>query len=79
MTRSTPSATVHTAGQAALNNSRTEVAFELAQMADWLGQKTPGSKHAIHLLGHGSPGAIDLGGVTFTSGNLTGLQSFFPA
>lgn len=42
----------------------------LAQMADWLAQKAPGSVDAIHLLGHGSSGAINLGALTLTGDNL---------
>ncbi|MFC7411318.1 DUF4347 domain-containing protein [Hydrogenophaga atypica] len=42
----------------------------LAQMADWLAQKTPGSVDAIHLLGHGGSGAINLGALTLTGDNL---------
>lgn len=42
----------------------------LAQMADWLAQKAPGSVGAIHLLGHGSSGAINLGVLTLTGDNL---------
>lgn len=43
----------------------------LAQMADWLAQKAPGSVDAIHLLGHGSSGAINLGALTLSSDNLS--------
>ncbi|MBK7003044.1 MAG: DUF4347 domain-containing protein [Rhodoferax sp.] len=39
----------------------------LAQMADYLGQKEPGSVNAIHLLSHGSSGAINLGTLTLSS------------
>lgn len=42
----------------------------LAQMADWLAKKTPGSVDAIHLLSHGSSGAINLGALTLKSTNL---------
>lgn len=42
----------------------------LAQMATWLAQKTPGSVDAIHLLGHGSSGAVNLGSLTLNTGNL---------
>lgn len=42
----------------------------LAQMADWLAQKQPGSVDAIHLLSHGSSGAINLGALTLNSENL---------
>ncbi len=43
----------------------------LAQMADWLAQKSPGSVDAIHLLGHGSSGALNLGALTLTGSNLS--------
>jgi len=42
----------------------------LAHMAEWLAQKTLGSVDAIHLLGHGRSGAIDLGSITLSSENL---------
>ena len=42
----------------------------LAQMAEWLAQKAPGSVDAIHLLSHGSSGAINLGGMTLSNSNL---------
>jgi len=42
----------------------------LAQMADWLAQRPPGSVDAIHLLGHGSAGAIELGSLTLNASNL---------
>ncbi|WP_306602777.1 DUF4347 domain-containing protein, partial [Azonexus sp.] len=43
----------------------------LAQMADWLAQKGAGSVDAVHLLSHGSSGAIDLGTLTLSSTNLS--------
>ncbi len=42
----------------------------LAQMAHYLAQKTPGSVDAIHLLGHGSSGSLNLGALTLNTGNL---------
>ncbi|WP_306605358.1 DUF4347 domain-containing protein, partial [Azonexus sp.] len=42
----------------------------LAQMADYLARKAPGSVDAIHLFGHGSNGAINLGSLTLNSANL---------
>jgi len=42
----------------------------LAQMAEWLSQKTPGSVDAIHLLGHGSSGSLNLGSITLSQTNL---------
>ncbi|MBP8285485.1 MAG: DUF4347 domain-containing protein [Rhodoferax sp.] len=42
----------------------------LAQMVDYLAQKTPGSVDAIHLLGHGSSGSLNLGALTLNTDNL---------
>jgi VCBS repeat-containing protein len=42
----------------------------LAQMAAYLASKTPGSVDAIHLLGHGSSGSLNLGALTLNTGNL---------
>lgn len=43
----------------------------LEQMAGYLAQKTSGSVDAIHLLGHGSSGAINLGGLLLNNSNLS--------
>lgn len=47
----------------------------LAQMADWLAQKTPGSVDAIHLLSHGSSGALHLGTLTLDTEQLSSRTS----
>ena len=39
-------------------------------MANWPAQRAPGSADVNHLLGHGSNGAIDLGELTLTNGNV---------
>ncbi len=47
----------------------------LAQMADWLAKKAPGSVDAIHLLGHGSAGALYLGSTLLDGNNLAQYTS----
>lgn len=47
----------------------------LAQMADWLAQKALGSVNAIHLLSHGSSGALHLGTLTLDTAQLSSQTS----
>ena len=42
----------------------------LAQMTQWLGDRDPASFDAIHLVGHGASGAIDMGSWSLTADSL---------